>query len=170
LLQSGWHPLGTLAPADPRREVVHQAWFLLQWRIGEVPRLLQPWMNQRWLLQPCLCDPWHDHVLFEGERVTGLIDYGAVKVDNVAVDLARLLGSLVPDDAERWQIGLEAYRRVRKLSLEEESLARVLDVTAVVLGVATWLRWLFEIKRDFGDPQAAIQRLGVLVKRMACWE
>ena len=61
-------------------------------------------------MQPCLCDPWHDHVLFTGDQVSGVIDYGSVKEDHIAVDLARLLGSLVEDDENAWSIGLKAYQ------------------------------------------------------------
>ena len=49
-------------------------------------------------LQVCHGDLWHDHVLFSGEEVTGLIDFDAMKIDSRALDLARLLGSLVKDD------------------------------------------------------------------------
>ena len=40
----------------------------------------------------CIGDVWHDHILFEGDAVTGMIDFAAAKVDHVAADLARLLG------------------------------------------------------------------------------
>ena len=34
-------------------------------------------------LHACLCDIWHDHVLFTVDKLTGLVDYGSVKVDNI---------------------------------------------------------------------------------------
>ena len=69
-----------------------------------VPRAiaqLEPLANVPLPLQPCLRDIWHDHVLFTGDEVTGLIDFGAVDIDTPATDIARLLGSLVGDDAAR---------------------------------------------------------------------
>jgi homoserine kinase type II len=47
-------------------------------------------------LQPSIRDIWHDHVLFTGDEVTGLIDFGALDIDTPATDIARLLGSLIP--------------------------------------------------------------------------
>jgi homoserine kinase type II len=134
-----------------------------------VPQLLAPWIGRPLPLQPCLCDIWHEHVLYEGDRVTGLIDFGGVKIDHVAADLARLLGSLAEDDPAGWAAGLEAYAGVRPLAPEEEALARVLDRTGVIVGVMTWLRWLYEEGRSFEDRGAAAGRLAALVRRMERW-
>ena len=112
------------ATADPARPAAERAWRVLPHWIDTIPDLLTRWTARTWPLQPCLCDVWHDHVLFDGDRVTGLVDYGAVKIDHPAVDVARLLGSLVGDDAEGWAAGLTAYREVRPFSAEEEELAR----------------------------------------------
>ena len=54
---------------------------------------LEPLANIHLPLQPCLRDIWHDHVLFTGNEVTGLIDFGAIDIDTPATDIARLLGS-----------------------------------------------------------------------------
>jgi homoserine kinase type II len=108
---------------------------------------------------------WHDHLLFDGDRLTGLIDYGSIKIDHVAVDLSRMLGSLVGDDASGWQTGLQAYRRIAPLDAEEEELAHALDETGTILGVANWLRWLYEDRRPFDDRDAVARRLVELVER-----
>src|SRR6202023_1230336 len=79
--------------------------------------------------QPCVCDVWHDHVLFEGDTVSGLIDFGGAKVDSVAVDLARLLGSMAGDDPVLRDAGFGAYVAVRPLSLGEVDLVTLLDRT-----------------------------------------
>ena len=121
-------------------------------------------------LQPCLCDVWHDHVLFESDVVTGLVDYGGVKTDHVAVDLARLLGSLVEDRAELRAAGLEAYSRVRPLSLQEEELVSVLDETGTLVGLITWLKWLYLEDKQFDDRNSAASRLQALVKRVERWK
>jgi homoserine kinase type II len=117
-------------------------------------------------LQPCLCDIWHDHLLYQGDELTGLVDYGAVKIDHVAVDLARLLGSLVTDDREGWSAGLWAYRERGALSAEEETLAETLDWSGTVLGAANWLRWVYHNERSFEDLELVARRLDVLVQRL----
>jgi Ser/Thr protein kinase RdoA (MazF antagonist) len=166
LLRSGWHPLAIAAESDPLQPIVERAWRRLPPAVEQVPRRLQRWLGGNPRLQPCLCDLWHDHLLFEGDRLTGLIDYGAVKIDHVAVDLARMLGSLVGGDAAGWQAGLQAYRRLAPLTADEEELAHALDETGIVLGVANWLRWLYEEKRMFADHTAMLRRLAELVTRL----
>ena len=101
--------------------------------------------------------------------VRGLIDYGGVKTDHVAIDLARLLGSLVGDDAAARAAGLRAYRRLRPLSADEEELVVRLDETGTVLGAANWLRWLYHDGRPFDDRAAVARRLAALVERIERW-
>jgi Ser/Thr protein kinase RdoA (MazF antagonist) len=167
LLRSGWNP--NFPPGDPCAERARRAWLLLERRAGEIPGQLHPWLDRSSPVQPCLCDVWHDHLLFEGEALTGLVDYGAVKPDHVSVDLARMLGSLVGDGEEAWSAGLAAYREVRPLSTEEEALARALDRTGVVLGLVNWLRWLYVEERPFADRAAVARRMGALVERVEGW-
>ena len=45
-------------------------------------------------------------------------------------------------------------------------MAHALDETGVILGVANWLRWLYEEKRPFADSAAVARRLGELVDRL----
>jgi Ser/Thr protein kinase RdoA (MazF antagonist) len=149
--------------------LARRAWWHVEHRRGELVSLLSPWAGPR-PVQPCICDVWNRHLLFEGDRLTGLVDYGEAKIDHVAVDLARLLGDLAGDDEAGWQTGLAAYRSLRPLTAEEERLARVLDRSGVVLGAAAWLRRLYLEGRRYDDMQAVSRRLGVLVTRMDRWE
>jgi hypothetical protein len=59
---------------------------------------------------------------------------------------------------------------VRGLAPEEEGLARALDRTGAVLGVVTWLRWLYADGRAFEDRPAAERRLAELVGRIERWD
>jgi homoserine kinase type II len=162
---------GAVAPLDPAGPVLERARRVLPHRLQQLPAMLLPYWSRKYArLQPCLCDVWHDHLLFEGDRLTGLVDYAAVKNDHVAVDLARMLGSLVEDDEDSWREGLVAYSRQRPLSEEDETLARVLDVTGTVVGAANWARWLSDPRRTFENRAAAVRRLERLLARIERWK
>jgi Ser/Thr protein kinase RdoA (MazF antagonist) len=165
LVAAGWRP-DLADAADPVTPWAARAWHRLPALAAGVPAKLAPWAAWSAGLHPCLCDVWHDHVLFEGDRVSGVIDYGAVKVDHAAADLARLLGSLGPGDDALRDLGLRAYREVRPLAAEADDLARALDETGAVLGAANWLRWLYHERRAYADRAAVARRLGVLVLRL----
>jgi Ser/Thr protein kinase RdoA (MazF antagonist) len=167
LVSSGWRPRP--AADDPVRPCAEAAFRLLSAWAGRVAGLLAPWAGRPFALHPCLCDVWHDHVLFDGSTVTGLVDYGSVKVDHPAADLARLLGSLVGDDAAAWADGLDAYTALRPLSADEQALARELDRTGVILAAANWLMWVYHARRAFPDRQLVADRLGGLVCRLETW-
>ncbi len=170
LLTSGWRPLDMPNPQLACVQgAAERAWRVLPERLEAITVPLLHWAEHRRRVQPCLCDLWHDHLLFVGERLTGLVDYGSVKPDQVAVDLARMLGSLVGDDADRWQHGLDAYRRIRPLEADEIELARLLDRTGVVLGVVNWMRWLYHEGRTYDDLTAVARRLEALVARIERW-
>ena len=117
-------------------------------------------------LQPCLRDVWHDHVLFSGNEVTGLIDPAACQAESVASDLSRLIGSLVKDDRAAWDFALAEYQRHRPLTANELALVAVLDRSSVLLSGWTWLEWLYFERRQFADAGAVEKRLKQIVERM----
>jgi hypothetical protein len=165
LVGSGWHP-DFSGQNDPVASWAQQAWRLVPDRVSRIVGRLSHWETRLLRLQPCLCDVWHAHVLFLGDEVSAIVDYGSVKPNHVAADLARLMGSFVGGDTKRWEVGLEAYRDLCSLSAEEQELARCLDQTGTVLGAANWLRWLYHERRTFTDCQAVAARLGEAVTRM----
>ena len=117
-------------------------------------------------LQPCIRDIWHDHVLITGAQVTGIIDFGAMRVETVATDLARLLGSLVGDDQGQWQLGLAAYQSIRELSDEEMALVWALDKSTVLLGGLNWIEWIYCDGRRFENMQGVLHRLDSILARL----
>jgi len=117
-------------------------------------------------LQPCIRDVWHDHVLFTGDRVTGLVDFGAMRVENVAGDVARLLGSLAGDDPSLWRVGLDAYCAIRPLSDAEQSLVVTFDRSGVLLAALNWVEWLYRERRQFPDAAAVAHRFDEVLRRL----
>jgi homoserine kinase type II len=170
LLRTGWRPAFAGGDLDPVQPWAREAWRLLLKAMVKLSPALAGWGNRSVPLQPCLCDIHHDHVLFEGERVSGVVDYGSVKVDSVAVDLARLLGSLAPDDETLHAAGICSYEQVRPLAGEEKELVPVLDQTGTCLAAVNWLTWLYREGKEYEDRTAVARRLEEVVCRMVRWE
>ncbi len=118
-----------------------------------------------WVL-PCLRDVWHDHVLYSGERVSGMVDFGALRADCASGDIARLLASLVDDDPAGWQSGMAAYREVRELLPAEELLVGVYDRSSVLLSGLQWLEWIYVAERRFANWPAVLVRIDTQVRRL----
>jgi homoserine kinase type II len=131
------HGIATDAVAGP---LLRRAVSLLPARVAEVVAALRPWAGRPVAVLPCLCDVWHDHVLFDGDRVTGVIDYGALKLDHPATDLARLLGDLVDGDPARVRFALAAYHAAGAPAPVDAELVHLLDRSGVVGGALHWAR------------------------------
>jgi homoserine kinase type II len=116
-------------------------------------------------LQPCLRDVWHDHILFTGEQVTGVIDFGAMDVDTPACDVARLLGGLVGDDVTNRQIGLTAYDSVRLLSANELQAVTAFDTSIILLAGCNWIRWIYLESREFENPKQILHYFRRIMER-----
>ncbi len=122
-------------------------------------------------LQPCLRDIWHDHVLFTGDEVTGLIDASACRSEHIAADLARLLGSLLGDDSERWMQAITVYERhAGPLDSHERALIEVLDRSGVLLSGLIWLERLLLERETFANRPKVIARLESLRGRLKTLE
>lgn len=101
-------------------------------RVPLLLRELEPWERRAVPLQPCARDPRAEHVLFEGDRVSGLIDYGAADADSPAADLARYLADAAPRTFEH------AARAYRGTGAPAE-LVGALVRTGAACALAGWL-------------------------------
>ena len=110
-------------------------------------------------LQPCIRDVWHDHVLFEGDQVTGIVDFGAMRLDSVATDIARLLGSMVQHDMDRWNVGLIAYTELRPLTAVELAAVQASHLATLLLSGMNWLYWLWVEQKTFDNPSRVNERV-----------
>jgi homoserine kinase type II len=124
------------------------------------PRLLEPLRvsaGRMAPLQPCLRDARPEHFLFEGDRVSGLVDFGAMGVDCVAGDLARLMGEWLDDDRSARALALAAYERIRPLEAAEAALFDAFATSSALLIGERWIRWHYLEGRRFDGPTAVAQ-------------
>jgi Ser/Thr protein kinase RdoA (MazF antagonist) len=117
-------------------------------------------------LQPCIRDIWRAHVLFMGDQVSGMVDFGAMRPENVAADVARLLGSLAGDKLGDWHRGLSGYQAARRLSDDELTLVSAFDRSTVLMGGLQWLDWIYVERRVFDDRAAILARIDEFLARL----
>lgn len=117
--------------------------------------------------QPCLRDVRPEHLLFTDDRLTGLVDYGAMGVDCVAGDLARLMSEWLGQDRTLRAEGLTAYAAIRSLDQTETALIEPFETSAALLGAGRWASWHFLERRPFREPGAVEQGLRKGVARLA---
>ena len=115
-------------------------------------------------------DLWAAHVLIGDDDAIGFIDAGAASVDHWSVDIARLLGSLPPIDADLREAALVAYAEARApkhrerktlLTAANREGIDVLERSGVLLASLRWQRR--------GEHPLKAERLRQLGERMAAW-
>ena len=136
------------------------AWLVLARKLA--PGLLEPLgrvSNQVIRVQPALRDARPEHFLFDGERLSGLVDFGAMGVESVAADLARLIGEWLDDDPAARREALACYEKIRPLDPVEARLIDVFETTTALLIGERWVRWHFVENRGFDNPKAVVNGL-----------
>ncbi len=118
-------------------------------------------------LQPCLRDVRPEHLLFLKERVGGLVDFGAMGIDTVAADLARLSSEWLAEDRALGAEALASYAAIRPLDSVETALIGAFERSAALLGGGHWVRWHFVDGRRFEDATAVARGLAHGLERLA---
>ena len=154
------HALNRQREQEARNREAALAWLALARKVG--PLLLEPLCRAATRvvnLQPCLRDARPEHFLFDGDRLSGLVDFGAMGVDCVAGDLARMIGEWLDGDLAARSEALASYESVRRLEPSERSLIGVFQSATALLKGERWVRWHFIEDRRFDDPCAIAQGL-----------
>lgn len=152
--------------ASPMRDISIQILNLFRYGRTRIRDLLHQVRETEVRLHPCLRDIWHDHLLFRGDELTGLIDPSACRMENVTTDLTRLISSLVGDNRSEWDFALNEYQKLRSLTTRELTLMEALHRSGVLLSGWTWLEWLYLEHRPFTDQVAVQRRLIEIQQRM----
>ena len=143
-------------------------WIALARRVG--PALhpeIRGTANRPVAVQPVIRDLRPDHVLFLGDRVTGLVDFGAMGIDPISADLARLSAGWLGVNVELRAEALDAYEEIRPLAPTEAALIAPFERSAALLAGARWVRWHFVDRKEFEDPSAVARGLRLAVERIA---
>ena len=126
---------------------------------ARVESQLRPYLSQAIPVQPVIRDLWHDHLMFAGDRLTGIVDFGSLAMDSIVLDLTRLLRSLFGSDREGWDLAVADYQRTRPLMQAEIELLKPLDAANVILSAVNWVRWVVVEGREFEDSARVEQRI-----------
>lgn len=119
-------------------------------------------------LQPCIRDARRDHFLFEGVHLSGIVDFGAMDIESVVGDLARLIGDWLCGNQEgtlRRQ-ALASYEEVRPLDPVERVLLPDFERSSLILAPGHWVRWSFVDRRVFEPPRAIEDGLAQSLARL----
>jgi homoserine kinase type II len=137
------NPMQLTPPQDCPSEwtlLIERARKVIAEHLQPLLKALRGWEGLSVRVRPCFRDLRGEHILFTDEKVTGIVDFGAVDLDHPAVDLARLLGDLAGEDERLFRAGLDAYREGGgRLDVRDEYV-RLLDRSGILCSIAGWLR------------------------------
>ncbi len=113
-----------------------------------------------------LRDIHREHILFAGTQVSGVIDFGAARLDHPLIDLVRWLGTVYPMDVESRHLLLKLYCQTVNRPVEQQ-LFRILDHASTLLSAMQWLQWLIVEQKQFSVAMSNIlSRWALLTQRL----
>lgn len=127
--------------------------------------LLSRLSDEPYRLDDCIGDPRPDNFHFVQDRLSGLFDLGSMRVDNIALDVARLAGELDLAYEAQWRDALDWVGQMFPMTPSEEQLAIVLDFANTVLTGLNWVQWLGVEGYRFEDCDQVSLRLEHLQRR-----
>ncbi len=124
--------------------------------------------SRPWQLQPVHGDLWHDHLLFTGNRLAGMIDFSALKIDVPQLDWGRMVSSLRIEECiprNEFFLSLEDCRQQR-ISPHEIQAIRWFGRVTLVLGTLYWIERIQRTGAECGDSSHAWERFADLCHQL----
>lgn len=139
----------------------------LERAIEPLRKSISCFVNQDWPMVHAIRDIHHDHLFFHDERLSGIVDFGAMRIEARCFDLARMVGSLQWNGEHPWDESLRIYSETDTILDSERELIHSLHKCNVLLGIVNWLNWIYLEQRKFDNWDAVKIRFNWLVNEFA---
>ncbi len=121
--------------------------------MNALERLTTHRFHTQWVIR----DIWSDHLLYCDDRLTGIVDFGAVRIDDPTLDLARMLGSIEPFDPSVRHQAVEQYNFLRQELGSVGTIpwprVQTIDHSSTLLTCLQWWKWIVIEQRTFDVPK-----------------
>jgi homoserine kinase type II len=120
------------------RDIYNSAARLAPAILPAVQRLAEEPQTCFWIIR----DLWREHFLFMGNRLSGIIDFGAARIDWPIFDLVRALGTMMIDLDPRWKMAIDCYNMSTLAPRADLENVRLLHRASNIVAAIHWLQWL----------------------------
>lgn len=129
-------------------------------------RTLEPLVSLRLPLQVVLRDTRPNHFLMKDDKLIGVIDFGAIGFDTVALDLARLFGEWHQLERSKRDLAYRAYESIRPLAPAEMAAVDPLITLAAILGGVAWVDIVCRRRLSEGREAASLAAMSHAENRL----
>ena len=148
--------------SDFMKEVFHLMEGLLPVVLPKFERI-----NDSKSVQWCWGDSRLANFIFNNQKVEGIIDFEAMKVNSLEADFARLMADFEPWDDSNWQKALEAYDDFGSLDV---SLAKFYCLSGMACALVRWAKWLTIPCDSIQLNQQRLKRGNEILERLNKWK
>jgi Ser/Thr protein kinase RdoA (MazF antagonist) len=115
--------------------------------LARLQKMLDGRVDCHWIVR----DLWRENILIDHQRISGIVDFGASRIDWPAFDIVRWISSwLAPDDPRI----SECFRAYPVLAEDDY---RFLDYLGTLLSLLQWLEWLLSSQMSFVGQEARVR-------------
>jgi len=117
-------------------------------------------------IQYCWGDARRENILFDNNKISGFVDYNAMRKDCKEVDVSRMISSFAVDDYAIWTDALNTYSAKASINY---LVCRKLDILGTINSFYRWLVWL---QNPMPEPRLhlGVQRFTEIYERIKKWK